>query len=74
MTNLFPVHQVAAVPDRNARKIFEAAVDQPKIPVHPAHARVRIKTRNYWVFVGHEIIWRSEMPSIHPAAALRYGH
>ncbi|MNH10837.1 hypothetical protein D3C79_703270 [compost metagenome] len=53
VTNLAPMHQVFAVKDWNAGKIFKRACYQIVVFTHPTYARVWIKPGNNWIRVLH---------------------
>lgn len=61
VADLLPVNQVAAVIDRNARKILKAAVDKIEVPADPADAGIGMKTRNNWIAVFHRILHFSSL-------------
>ena len=53
MAELGPVHQVAAVKNRDAGKVGECGVDQVIVITDPADAGVGVKTRNNGVCKAH---------------------
>ena len=52
MTDLIPVDQVAAVKDRQSRKIFKGRGDQIIIFANPANGRIGVTTREDRIVKG----------------------
>ena len=53
IAKLLPMQQVTAMPKRHARKKLKRTVDKIIVFTYTANARVRVKTRQNWVFVCH---------------------
>ena len=53
VSDLFPVHQISAVKNRNSRKVFKGACDQIIILPHPANARIRVKAPEHRILILH---------------------
>src|SRR5690606_12974589 len=51
MADLRPMHEIAAVKQRDSRKVFEAAGDQVVVFAHATNARVRIEARQHGISV-----------------------
>ena len=63
MADWLPVHQVAAVEDRHAREVFEAAGHEVVVLTHATDWGIGMESRDDWVGIGHNdaLLWQREL-------------